>query len=161
MDTLSEIFTESNVPYRLSHSGDGLAIEFSEYFSGDESDFLYIEFEGLPNDITYTLYDYFGEYPQPENSSYFNTMMKEKYNNGMKVNIVWLDDAQNIHTMHCDMDNGKLLIPLGAGVGWLLDQHNLICITVSDNGVEIPIPDVSEVKLLKLQEVETNYYVEG
>ena len=52
------------------------------------------------------------------------------------------------------MDEGKLLIPLGAGRGWLLNRHSDIKIQMTeDNEIVVPL-EPENIRFLKLREVE-------
>ncbi len=78
--------------------------------------------------------------------------MKKSYNPGMLVCISWVDDYGAEHIMYCEMNRGKLLIPLGAGAGWLLHNHAQMQIHVMQDGMEIAMPQITEIQFLKLRE---------
>lgn len=56
--------------------------------------------------------------------------------------------------MDCDMGQGKLLIPLGAGRQWLLNEHSYLNIYACRGDDIIDLPEVAEVKFLKLREAD-------
>ena len=58
------------------------------------------------------------------------------------------------HYMDCDMGQGKLLIPLGAGRQWLLNEHSYLNIYACSGDDIIDLPEVAEVKFLKLREAD-------
>ena len=78
--------------------------------------------------------------------------MKKNYNPEMIVQIGWKDHNGEIHTMKCKMSKGKLLIPLGAGAKWLFNQHSYISISVFQNENQVTVPDLLDVRILKLRE---------
>ena len=80
--------------------------------------------------------------------------MKKFYNDGIKVVVSWKNDAGEIITSSCDMDEGKLLFPLGAARGWLLNSHSSISISVMAGDEVIATPKITELRMLKLREVE-------
>ena len=53
------------------------------------------------------------------------------------------------------MGRGKLLLPLGGGRGWLLNSHSDITVSVTgQDGQNISVPEMVNLKFLKLREVE-------
>ena len=53
------------------------------------------------------------------------------------------------------MNNGKLLIPLGSGRRWLLNNHSILNIVIQNEaGQTIEWPGIDDIKFLKLREVE-------
>ena len=79
-------------------------------------------------------------------------LMKKNYNPHMTVEIKWKDDRGEFHTMNCAMSKGKLLIPLGAGLKWLFNQHSELSISVYQDNNKIATPDISNIRMLKLRE---------
>ena len=79
--------------------------------------------------------------------------MKKKYNDGMVVQLRWHDDSGELHLMNCAMSEGKLLIPIGAGLKWLFNQHNFISVYTYQNGDEIVTPEISNIRFLKVREI--------
>ena len=51
--------------------------------------------------------------------------------------------------MNCNMGRGKLLIPLGSGRDWLLNNHNSLTFTITKGGKTLPVPNVKKVEMLK------------
>lgn len=153
-ESLRPIFEEPDIGYSLrtdeeDDGDDAAVISFDQAVDGDEADFLYLEFSGLPDTVSYSLYDLTQE--TADGSSF---LTRERYNADMTVIVTWTDDEGAEHTMSMDMCKGRLLIPLGAGKGWLLNSHDSIEISVQQNGTEIVVPDISEAAMLKLREVE-------
>ena len=72
----------------------------------------------------------------------------------MTVRISWMDENAETHTMTCSMSEGKLLIPLGAGLKWLYNEHEFLNIQVLQDGNTINVPDINNIQFLKLREVE-------
>ena len=80
--------------------------------------------------------------------------MKKNFNPGVVVRVSWFDDDKNVRYIDSNLSKGKLLIPLGAGAGWLLNKHNEITISVLIENKEIPIPEISKIELLKLNDLD-------
>ena len=83
-------------------------------------------------------------------------LLKKKYNKGVAVIVEWQDENYESHRMRCELNEGKLLIPLGSGAKWLLHNHDNLSIWVEQDGEKVatPLGSLSEIKLLKLREVE-------
>lgn len=152
MESLEELFSDPGIKYDTRTEGNCVIVDFSNGFDGDSADFLYIEFDGMESYFEYTLYNLNGEVTQEESAlgKYF---MKKNYNPNMTVQIRWQDDNSEIHTMNCKMSKGKLLIPLGAGSKWLFNEHNNISVYVYQDGNEILCPDIENIRMLKIQEI--------
>lgn len=153
ISSLEKLFTDPNITYNIRSEGNGVIVDFIESFDGDTADFLYLDFADMETNYEYTLYNLSGEFAQKE-SSPEKFLMKKNYNPNMTVQIRWQDDNKETHTINCKMSKGKLLIPLGAGAKWLFNQHNNISIYVYQSGNEITIPTISEIRMLKLQEID-------
>ncbi|WP_028234387.1 hypothetical protein [Pseudobutyrivibrio sp. MD2005] len=155
MQSLNSIFSEPNVDEAVVEDGSSGKIIFDQAMLGEDADFLYVEFENMDQDYRYTLTSLSEEffYDVPENSL-VKYMMKKSYNPGMYVKIEWTDDNNNTNSMRCEMDEGKLLIPLGAGKGWLFDNHEEIRITVTIDDEIVDVPQIKDARMLKLRAVK-------
>ena len=155
MDSLESIFTELDIDMTISDESDFKVVSFKDKIIGDEADFIYIDFDDMDENYIYTLITQDSEfaYNVPENS-FVKYLMKKSYNPGMQVYIEWDDDAGESHTMSCQMDEGKLLIPLGAAKGWLFDGHSELRIRVSQDEEFISIPKINNIRMLKLREIK-------
>lgn len=155
MDSLRDIFTEVELGYELTPTETGADICLSDAFDGDEADFIYLQFADMDENYQYMLFYLDGGVPQDgEKYWYAKSLLKKDYNPDMVVVISWTDESGAEHSMNCRMDQGKLLIPLGGGRGWLLNEHANISITVKQGEEIIPVPEITDVQLLKLREVE-------
>ena len=105
------------------------------------------------NIYNYTLYNLNGEVEQVEHK-YSNLLMRKNYNPGMAVQVWWKDNNGEDHAMTCNMSQGKLLLPLGAGAKWLFNNHSAISIRTFQDDIEIQTPEISKIRLLKIQEVQ-------
>ena len=80
-------------------------------------------------------------------------MQQAFYNPDTNVELCYTDDAGKTHTAEANLSKGKLLIPLGACKGWLLDHHSSITVQgVTENGA-VELPTIQTAKLLKIREV--------
>ncbi|MDE7313229.1 MAG: hypothetical protein K2N87_16680 [Eubacterium sp.] len=150
-DSLDQIFTEKNTELTLQQGNNGIQILFSNTIDGDEADYLYLEFTGMDQDYHHTLY-HLSEEQEQDGGILAKNLMKKNYNPGMMVCVSWLDVNGEGHAMYCAMSQGKLMIPLGAGVKWLLHPHTQIQISVMQDGQEISVPQISDIQFLKLRE---------
>lgn len=154
-NSLNNVFTKIELEMDIINNGLGRYIHSDEVFNGNTFDYIYIEFANLENNYQYTLYDHGGEYIQNvEENTLAKYLMKKSYNTDLQIIITWFDEMGMGHNMYCNMHQGKLLIPLGAGAKWLLNNHNDIFISVFKNGVEIQTPEIIEVECLKLRHIK-------
>lgn len=150
-DSLDQIFTEKSTEFTLQEGDNSLKILFPSTIDGDEADYLYLEFTGMDQNYHHTLYHLSEEQEQAE-GILAKHLMKKNYNPGMLVCVSWMDVNGEEHAMYCAMSQGKLMIPLGAGVNWLLHPHTQIQISVMQDGQEISVPQISDIQFLKLRE---------
>lgn len=149
--SLEKIFTEKHTEFDLQQVDNSLQIQFSHAIDGDEADYLYLEFAGMDQNYQFTLY-HLGEEQEQDAGVLAKHLMKKNYNPGMLVCISWLDGNGEGHALYCAMSQGKLMIPLGAGVKWLLHPHTQIQVSVMQDGQEISLPQIKEIQFLKLRE---------
>ncbi|MBP3263349.1 hypothetical protein, partial [Pseudobutyrivibrio sp.] len=155
MESLEPVFTEKDYGYELNENEEGVSVDFASAFDGDDADFMYLEFDTDLSKCRYGLYNnHFIEYDDEDASQLSKSLMKKFYNDGVKVVVSWKNDAGEIITSSCDMDEGKLLFPLGAARGWLLNSHSSISISVMVGDEVIATPKITELRMLKLREVE-------
>ena len=70
---------------------------------------------------------------------------------GVSVEVTWVSEDNVPSKMTCNMCKGKLLIPLGSGSGWLMDEHDGIDICVIKGGKVERLPEVKECRFLKIR----------
>ncbi|MDE7312662.1 MAG: hypothetical protein K2N87_13750 [Eubacterium sp.] len=154
MHTLEAIFTGNFLDPALEDTDQGTHVRFQETLNGEEADFIYLTFDGMDQNFDYILFNHSEDAVQTDLTAWNQKLMKKDYNRGISVCVSWTDERGTEHSLHCSMGRGKLLIPLGSGSGWLLNGHDGIKITVWKDGEMIPSPKISEIRLLKLREVE-------
>ena len=175
MDTLMDVFTERDYDYSIIGTVDAGAItqdaseqsesnrdgedytvllDFAEEFDGNDADFMYIEFEDMTDNYGYALYSYHNPVFHNDASKLAKSLMKKIYNDGMTVTVSWQSEAGEEFSMTCNMDEGKLLLPLGAARGWLLNDHDELSIVVKQDDEVIHIPAIKDIKMLKAREVQ-------
>jgi hypothetical protein len=121
---------------------------------GEDADFLYIEFANMTENFDYIQFNHQGDYVvDMEEYGYARALFKKDYNRGMNVIFKWMDDMGIEHSMGCSMDAGKLLLPLGGGRGWLLNNHSDLRITVMQEDQITAVPEIADLRLLKVREV--------
>ena len=156
MESLENIFVEKQLEYSIIDSDNACIVSFENQIDGDEADYLYIDFVDMNNECDYALID-FGHTPILQDVDVYGlakALLKKVYNYGMQVTICWNDDLGEGHSITCNMDEGQLLIPLGSGRQWLLNSHNQISINVSLNGESVEVPTISNIRFLKLREIQ-------
>ncbi len=135
-DALAGRFHESNAIILMEKTDEELSILFDKNIRGEEADFLYVEFDDSDSAVEYN----------PDSKYLFRTTVNPNKN----LVISYSDDNDNTHTMTCTLSNGKLLIPLGEGYGWLLNSHDKVGIKSEDytQGISLRLPDIKTAKLL-------------
>ena len=154
LESLMPVLTERDYKYSIEDNGDSLELDFDEEFDGDDADFMYIEFEGLSENFDYALYSYHDPVFYTDESKLAHSLMKKIYNDDMTVTVTWTSDTSEEFSMTCNMDEGKLLLPLGAARGWLLNNHSYVAITVKQNDEVIAMPNIADIKMLKARDVQ-------
>ncbi len=155
MDSLEPIFTQKDIAYDLSGGDASIHVDFAKEFDGDEADFMYIEFEDVPQTYDYAIYQNHDPIIQNQyNNSIGRFLMKRIYNDGMDVTVSWTNEAGEVISSTASIDQGKLLMPLGAARGWLLNTHSQLVITASQDETAISVPKIKEIRMLKLREVK-------
>ena len=154
MDSLSSIFTTADVNCKISMEEEAANISFDKTLDGDQADFIYIEFANMDKKYDYTLFSYDDEYVYDVKDTLLTKyLMKKSYNMGMNVVLEWQDDDGESHRMSCRMDEGHLLIPVGAGKGWLFDSHDNLKIMVTQDDETIEVPEIKEIRMLKVRKI--------
>lgn len=156
MDSLSSCFEKCSPQYSVSIDNNLCTINFNTQFDGENADFVYIEFNNKNEDYEYTLFDFVNSYVQDtDRLGFIKYLTKKEYNRGEIVTVSWDAEDGNIYSINCAMNNGKLLIPLGSGRRWLLNNHSILNIVIQNEaGQTIEWPGIDDIKFLKLREVE-------
>lgn len=154
MESLESIFTEKNVDFSINQETNNAVVNFEQGFDGDEADFIYLEFADMDNNYDYTLYDLAQGDIRQEEYKYLKYLMRKRYNPGMTVQLWWMDENGERHAVACNMSQGKLLLPVGAGAKWLFNEHNYVDIQVFQDDAEIAVPEITNIRFLKLREVQ-------
>ena len=153
IDSLSKIFSAPGLEYSCTADQTKALVNFKEMIDGDEADFVYLEFCGMDQNYDYILFDHIADEVLDE-GPIGNLLLKKDYNRGMTVVVSWEDEKGDTHTMNCLMGQGKLLIPLGGGSCWLLHKQKGLTLSVFQNDVPIPLPEINKICFLKLREVQ-------
>lgn len=153
MGTLWDIFSNPKIGYELEGSGKDVSVSFRKAVDGNDADFMYVEFAGQDKDCEYTLFDMGdSEVQDADECRYVKGLLKKDYSRDTVVAVSWTDDDGTEQGMSCGMDQGRLLIPLGGGRGWLLNEHSGIKISVTKGGEAVDVPEITDIKMLKLRE---------
>lgn len=156
MASLRKNFSEVSVPYDLVQEDEKNDIVLTEPMDGDQADFAYVELETENPSVQYGLVPYvWGPFHAMDASDEISKhLMAKKDNYGKILKVSWLDDEGQEHAFLMDFGQGKLLVPLGAGSGWLLNHHDRIRLECLEDNKPIPIKAVDHVEFLKLRTVK-------
>lgn len=153
MDTMYDIFSDAEVNTDWDNFGKSVNVQFWQEVNGSDADFMYLEFVGQDQDYQYTLFGH-GRGTLVQNDDGYQRLMKKDYNRDVVVTLSWTDESGTPHSMNCRMDQGRLLIPLGGGRGWLLNKHSNIVISVMHGTEIVEVPEIRKIEMLKLREVQ-------
>ena len=156
MASLESIFTASDTQLHAEAAEDTaqISLSFDNALNGNDADFLYVEFDNSDGSYDNILIDHIFDAVQDDTSAFATALMKRDHNPGKTVRISWNDDAGNPHYLNCDFGQGRLLIPLGCGAGWLLNSHEGINISMQYYGEDTALSPIKEYRLLRLREVQ-------
>lgn len=152
--SLINIFDKVDFNIRMSNMQNGSVLIKTDSFSGENLDYMYLEFVDSHPIRKYQLFDLFSAriFDRDDFSRIF---YKKIYNPDIRVKIAYNvagDDREFAIT--AAFSKGKLLIPLGAGSRWLLNTHSKFKISVYDNkGNPITSKILRKVELLHLREL--------
>lgn len=154
-DTLLPIFKKVNDKINIDIIKNKLVydIRFDEY-SGNDFDFIYVDLNVPIKSIDKTQApDGKREVIKKDNPfSFF--IHKIKYNNNYFCKVEWVDDKNNKNYFKCELNRGKLLIPLGACKGWLNNMHNEIKIyLINENGEVVDMSENINIDFLQLRKI--------
>lgn len=116
-------------------------------------DFVYLEFEEFENEYMFTEFDMSGEQPKTCSKLVSKLFLKKKPNPEMQIFVHFYDENDARHCVSANYGNGKLLINLGVGMKYLLENHTKLEISVCKNGLPVALPDLKEVKFLKCRQI--------
>lgn len=152
-EQLASLFSDPQLDPQTSKSGSGMAIQLPQPIQGEDADFMFIEFKDPGQNFQYYTLEPQGPKRQKKPDQLAARLMKKYYNEDTTVIISWDADNQKTYSMEAKIGNGKLLIPLGTGRGWLLNQHDHLRIAVMKDGKETDISALPEIRFLKLREI--------
>lgn len=150
--SLCRIFSVPQTEVQVIQKEKMAELLFSETTDGGSADFLYLEFDNMQQDIRYVLSE--KEQALSGWMSFGRYLMKKTYHPGKKIVLTWQDAYGESCSIRCDLSRGKLLIPLGAGKNWLLNDHDKISVSAEMDGTVIATPEITSARLLKLREVQ-------
>lgn len=151
IEDLMNNMSQVDIGYSISKDAGSIKINFNSTIEGEDADFLYIDIETNEDNYVYKLTTNDSEeIVEPGLLSKY--LMRKHYNYGSFVKVYWYDNNLNEHSLFCDLGKGRLLIPMGAGLQWLLNSHDNIKLEIiSEDNFEIKIADV---KFLKSKAIE-------
>jgi hypothetical protein len=153
MDSLNSIFEEVDLSIDTYVAESFTSLNFEE-IAGEDADFLYLEFDGVDDEFEYVLYNQGTLEVVPQDAAgLYKYLLKKEYNPGKIVIINWLDDEGESHSERCLLSKGNLVVPLGSGSEWLLNNHNTISIVLQEDGEVVSVPEIKTAKFLKLREI--------
>ncbi|MCR5421729.1 MAG: hypothetical protein K6E98_12075 [Lachnospiraceae bacterium] len=153
-ESLKNIFEELKIECKVKNDGETAYISFEDEIDGSDADFIYVEILNDRN-YAYKLFNYGYAISQDQDKHpFYKYIMKKDYNPGENVTVGFTDDEGASHSLNCSLGRGKLLIPLGGVKGWLLNKHKGVELKmVNDEGSGLIMPEITQIRLLKLREI--------
>ncbi len=151
--TLKKIFTPVDVHHTVSKTTAGAEVAFDSPLVGSDMDFMYVEFAGAEKEQVFTEFDMGGEHKSSGSRLLKHLFLKNKPNPDTVLTAAYYDDEGQRHTVHCWFGHGKLLVNLGAGMKYLLNNHRTIELSVSKNGETLPLPSIQSLQFLKCRQI--------
>ncbi len=151
MKSLNPIFAESDIVPTITREDNSYEVVFDKTIDGDEADYLYLDFGEHKDKYNYKQL-YSDEIINAEQYGLLKYFFKKDYNPDTYVEVSWVDNYGRNQKITCNLDEGKLLIPLGARTGWLLNDQSSIKITLLGEEDFIRNLDIKNIRFLKLRE---------
>ena len=143
LSTLTEVMEKNDVnavitnEHEVSLNQYEYEVSLNKAVSGIDADMLYVEF------------DIDGDIYSNETSEIKRFIKSYNDNLGIYVVVHWGDGYKN--SMLSILGNGKLLIPLGTNVNWLLNEHSNFSIELRNANIPLKIKNM---EFYKLQQIE-------
>ena len=155
ISSLGSIFSNVNTDHSSNIHDNYVSIEFPQNIEGYSSDFLYIELADDLKDLSYTLWTGIGKarYYFDYDISWRKYFTRKEYNPDKRIVVSWSDEEGKTYEISAELGNGRLLMPLGAGDGWLLNKHKFINLSIVKDNKNIEFPQIKKLEFLKLKEV--------
>ncbi|MBP3261383.1 hypothetical protein [Pseudobutyrivibrio sp.] len=139
MDSLLDCsLYESDVSYTTDKAEDNTVINvrFSNGISGNEIDYMYLDLN-VPIEKEHVLGGHYA------NNWLEKLLIPEQINTNLRYCVEYQDESGENHTIYGNVRNGKLLVLLGPGTGWLCNEHKSINIWMEYSGERVSVPDYS------------------
>lgn len=157
MSKLRPIFTEIKPSFQDIKDGEAHVISLDAALDGDTFDFLYVKIPVSTEDVSYIKFDdnvAWGASEALEADPLEKLLLAKKYSLGKHLRVMWVDESDKPYAMTMDLSKGELLVPLGAGEGWLLQRHKDIRFEIlDDDGNALPFT-MAGLQFLKLRPLE-------
>ena len=157
MSKLRPIFTEIKPSFQDIKDGEAHVISLDAALDGDTFDFLYVKIPVSTEDVSYIKFDdnvAWGASEALEADPMEKLLLAKKYSLGKHLRVMWVDESGKPYAMTMDLSKGELLVPLGAGEGWLLQRHKDIRFEIlDDDGNALPFT-MAGLQFLKLRPLE-------
>lgn len=140
------VLEQVDVLYERNDEDPYFTLEFHEPILGNDIDYIYVEAELDNNETPYIIGSDYNDFNRLD---YFLT--RHKYNDGLKLVAEWNDNSGGTFTMYADIENGKVLLPIGAGNRWLCNNHSNVIIWFEQDGNIIDAPKINGVNFYSVR----------
>jgi len=149
MDSLSDVLTLRDLDYRMELTdGSFTDVSFSESVQGNDIDYIYLE---LAAEDKYTPLIMGSDHVVSNRIE--DLLSKHEYNESQTVIVQWESNDGSVNQISSKVENGKLLVPIGAGVKWLSNDHSHLRIWCEDNGQIIGMPEIKNIEFYGVRDI--------
>ena len=149
VESLHGVLNENvDIFYTVTAANDNYEIEFPRGLQGNEVDYIYLLADVGEDESYFVMGD-----EHTATNKLDKYLMKKDYNQGMEIVISWLDNKGTVHELRASAENGKLLLPVGAGTGWLCNDHSALKIWFEQNGERIKPPEMKEMRFYSARKI--------
>lgn len=150
LDSLQNVLTnQEQFTYSVRYEEGSIRLDFNDILDGNTIDYIYLDLN--INRENYTAF-LMGTNHIARNKLEA-ALMKHEFNSGLYIVAEWQDDKGEWKSMKALVENGKILMPIGAGVGWLNNYHSHILISLYKDGIKLALPEINELELYRVRDL--------
>lgn len=148
MESLQKVLSEKEIAFTTNVADNVLELDFAGKMDGNQIDYIYLDIAASAEFSPFIMGD-----SHVATNGLEEKLMKHEYNSGIQIVVEWQDDEMGSHTMKALLENGKILMPVGAGTGWLNHSHSEIRIWLEKDGQKIEMLPTRAVQLYTVRDV--------
>ena len=149
VESLHGVLDENaDISYNLMTVNETYEIGFPQGLQGNDVDYIYLSADVGEEETYFVMGD--GHTAANKLEKF---LMKKDYNQGIEIAVSWLDNEGMVHEFRASAENGKLLLPIGAGTGWLCNDHFRVMIWFEQHGERVNLPEIKELRFYSARKI--------